>query len=325
MSLKKAAEAIKKYSKFLITAHTSLEGDALGSELAFYMLLRKLGKEAYIVNEDGIPYEYGFLPRKEIVRKFDKGVLRLDFDCFVALDCSDLRRTGEVYKLNSKYAPVINIDHHISNEMFGDVNWVDPHSSSASEMIYRLYKYMHIAFTDESALFLYVGIFTDTGSFRYSNTTSFTHKAASELLKFKISVPQVYNNVYGNIPYQDIKALTRIFPNLKLESAGKIAWVQIERAMLKESEQSFDIADHVLSFARAIRGVEVVVLFRHNLGVKDEIRINFRSQGKVDVNKIAKEFGGGGHKTASGATVRGDINQVRRKVLSRIKEEVSKL
>jgi len=116
--------------------------------------------------------------------------------------------------------------------------------------------------------------------------------------------------------------LSRILPTMRCEAQGRIAWFQVCQETLKNKKLTFDLTDHVLTFARAIKGVEVAVLFKENLGVKDEIRVNLRSQGRVDVNKIAAFFGGGGHKTASGATVNGKIDQVRRRVLAKIKESL---
>lgn len=336
MSLKRVVGLIKKHRNFLITVHTNPEGDALGSELAFYMMLKKLGKNAIIVNEDDVPYGYDFLPGQNIIKKFNrrfffesesvnsrkKDLRNINFDCFAVLDCSDLARTGEIHRLNSKSRPIINIDHHISNDRFGDANWVDPNASSTSEMIYVLYKRLKVPFDKDVALLLYVGILTDTGSFRYTNTTKHTHKAVSELLKYNLDVTGTYKHIYENIPFEDIKLLIRILPNIKREVGGKIIWFQIKQDMLKNKKLSFDLSEELLSFARAIKDVEVAVLFKENLGLKDEIRVNFRSQGRVDVNKIANFFGGGGHRTASGATVRGRIDQVRKKVLAKIKENL---
>ena len=323
MSLKKVVACVKRYKNFLITAHTNLEGDALGSELAFYRLLKKLGKHATIVNEDALPYGYDFLPGKENIKKFKNNLKKqLNFDCFVALDCSDLRRTGEVYRINTDAKPILNIDHHLSNQWFGDVNWVEPHASSCSEMIYKLYKKVRLPLDRDTAILLYAGILTDTGSFHYPNTTSFTHKAVSELLKYNLDIHQIYKNIYENIPFSDMKLLSKILPQIKRCVSGKIAWFQIGEGVLKNKKLSFDLTEHILSFARAIKDVEVVALFKENLGVKDQIRVNLRSQAKVDVNKIASFFGGGGHRTASGATVHGKIDQVRRKVLAKIKESL---
>jgi phosphoesterase RecJ-like protein len=300
-----------------------LEGDALGSELAFYGLLKKLGKHATIVNEDALPYGYDFLPGKENIKKFKNNLKKqLNFDCFVALDCSDLRRTGEVYRINTDAKPILNIDHHLSNQWFGDVNWVEPHASSCSEMIYKLYKKVRLPLDRDTAILLYVGILTDTGSFHYPNTTSFTHKAVSELLKYNLDIHQIYKNIYENIPFSDMKLLSKILPQIKRCVSGKIAWFQIGEGVLKNKKLSFDLTEHILGFARAIKDVEVVALFKENLGVKDQIRVNLRSQAKVDVNKIASFFGGGGHRTASGATVHGKIDQVRRKVLAKIRESL---
>lgn len=324
MSLKKAVACVKRNKKFLITSHTNLEGDALGSELAFYNLVKKLGKSAVVVNEDNLPYGYDFIPHKDKLIKYKDNLRGIKFDCFVVLDASDLTRTGEVYRLNLK-APktVLNIDHHISNRWFGDINWVEPTAASCSEMIYKLYKAMHVPFDKDTALLLYTGIVTDTGSFRYSNTSSMTHKAASELLKFKLDVAQIYKSVYENIPFEEMKLLSRILPGMKREAGGRIIWFQIKQDILKNKKLSFDLSEQLLTFGRAIKDAEVVVLFKENLGAKNEIRINLRSQGKVDVNKIAQLFGGGGHKTASGATVKGStIDQVRRRVLAKIKENL---
>lgn len=322
MGLREAAAAVRKYKNFLITTHTNAEGDAIGSQLAFYRLLKKLGKNAIMMNEDDLPCGYGFLPGVNDIRKFKANIRRLEFDCLAVLDCSDLGRTGEVYRVNRQAKPILNIDHHISNVNFGDVNWVEPHCSSTAEMVYALYKKMRVAFDRDSAICLYTGILTDTGSFRYSNTSAATHRVAAELVEFKLDIPEIYRNIHENIPYQDMTLLARILPRMKRDSQGRIIWFEVRKNMLKDKNITFDLTEHILSFARAIKGVEVVAIFKENLGVKDEIRINFRSQGCVDVNKIASYFGGGGHRAASGATVHGKISAVRKKVLSAIRKSL---
>jgi len=336
MGIKEAAACVKENNKFLITAHTNLEGDALGSELAFLCLLKALGKDGVIINDDKVPEEYNFLPGINNIKKFDRSTQRpqghglasnsqsqnIKFDCFTALDCSDLKRCAEVAQLNTLACPVLNIDHHISNDYFGDINWVNPAASSCAEMIYQLYKEMKISFNKDSALFLYVGILMDTGSFRYSNTTSFTHKAAAELLGYKIDPVQVYKNLYENVPFEDMKLLSRVLPDIKREPGGKIIWFQVKKDMLAGKKILFDLTEHMLSFGRLVKGVEVVVIFKENLKTENEVRVNFRSQGKFDVNEIARFFGGGGHKAASGCTIKGKINDVRRSVLRKIKENL---
>jgi len=318
VGLKKICASIRKFNNFLITAHTNLEGDALGAELAFYALIKKLGKQGVILNEDSIPYGYDFLPGIKRIRKLDRNSSRIKFDCLVVLDCADLKRTGDVYRLNKNAKPILNIDHHISNQGFGDTHWVDAHASSCSEMIYRIYKQMRLPISKPEAVSMYTGIMTDTGSFRYSNTTSFTHQAVAELLKFDINVPLIYRYVYENLALDETKLLIKLLPRINFSSQGRIAYFKLKRNMLKDGAISMDLGDQLLSFGRSIKGVEVVILFKENLGVKNQVRINLRSHGKVDVNKIAAIFGGGGHKTAAGCTTHGEINRVIKKVLASI-------
>jgi len=319
MGINEACQAIKKYNNFLITVHTSPEGDALGSEIGFLGLIEKLGKKGVIVNEDKIPYGYDFICPKGLINILDKNSSRIVFDCFVALDCADLARTGEVYKLNSLKKPILNIDHHISNRNFGDINWVDPEASSCSEMVYRLYKKLGAKIEKFAALAIYTGIMTDTGSFHYSNTSSSTFKAASELLKTGINTAEVYRNTHENIPLSDMKVLLKLLPKIKFYFSGKVACFRITKQAVKDARFSIDIADQLLNFARMIKGVEVVLLLKENFNLKNQVRINLRSQGKVDVNKIASYFAGGGHKAASGATLTGSIDKIEKEVISKIR------
>jgi bifunctional oligoribonuclease and PAP phosphatase NrnA len=322
MSLNEICESIKKYDNFLITAHTSPEGDALGAQLGFYNLIKKLGKQGTVISQDKLPYGYDFLPGHKIIHLLGKRPGKINFDCLVVLDCADLKRTGDVYKLNTANKPVLNIDHRISNRIFGDVNWVDPNASSCSEMIYKLYKKLHLVIDKNTALVLYTGLMTDTGSFRYSNTSSFTHKAAAQLMECGVNVTQVYRNTYENIPLSDVKLLLKLLPKITFFCQGKIAVFQIDKKLFLGTQPCVDLADLLLSFGRAIKGVEVVVLFKKNLGVKNEVRVNLRSQGKVDVNKVAAFFGGGGHKTAAGCTLHGEIKKVIKSVIIKIQQSL---
>lgn len=322
MSLNEICRSIKKHDKFLITAHISPEGDALGAVLGFYQLIKKLGKQAMILSDDQLPYGYDFLPGAKYIRRLGQKIKSVKFDCLVVLDCADLKRTGRVYKLNIDSKPVLNIDHHVSNQAFGDVNWVDAQASSCSEMIYRLYKHLHLPLDKNTALALYTGIMTDTGSFRYSNTSSSTFKAAAELLKFKINVAQVYRYAYENISPSEVKSLLKLLSEVKFFGQGRIAAFRINAHSSGTKIPGVDLADYALNFGRSIKGVEVVALFKDSLNLKSQIRVNLRSQGKVDVNKVAAFFGGGGHKTAAGCTVCGKFLAVRGKVIAKICQDL---
>lgn len=318
MSIRDAVACIRRHKRFLITAHTNLEGDALGSELALYLLLKKLGKSARIVNQDATPPAYSFLPAVGRIRRLS-GSTPSAFDCFVAVDCSNLKRCGEVSRFSWQAKELLNIDHHVSNERFGNANWVDHKVSSAAEMIYHLYVAMAVALDRQSALCLYVGMMTDTGSFHYSNTNASTHQIAAKLLAYGFDVTEVYRRIYESMPLADAKLLCALLPTIRLSAQGRIAWFQVPEGIVRKEGVFFDLSEQLLKFARSIQGVEIAAVFRQNLSVRHEIKVNLRSQGKVDVNKVAALFGGGGHPTASGCTIKGPLAVVRRRVLQKIR------
>jgi len=319
--MKKAVKCIRDNNTFLITMHINMEGDAVGSALAFRRLVEKLGKRAVVINDDPVPQVYSFLPGTSgilISQRRPSG----KFDCFTALDCSDLKRCGKAAEATSAARNILNIDHHISNVNFGSVNWVDPVSSSASEMVYRLYKKMNVPFDNESALLLYAGMMTDTGSFRYTNTSPETHRAAAELMPYGINPADVYRRIYEASSYADMQALTRILGKMRKDVSGKLIWFEVGKDVMPRRKMEMDLTEQILSYARSIKEAEVVVLFRENFSGKGEVRVNFRSRGKIDVNIIAGMFGGGGHATASGCTVSGGLKKVVKKVLSAVKENI---
>ncbi|MGE5308433.1 MAG: DHH family phosphoesterase [Deltaproteobacteria bacterium] len=326
MSLEKVVKIIRERRSFLVTVHTNLDGDALGSELAFARLLKKLGKTALCVNDDHIPYGYDFLPGVGSIRQYRQGMKLPRFDCAAVLDCSDMSRTGQVNTLDLSGVPVINIDHHVSNAGFGTVNWVDPGACCSCELVFRLFKRMRVRIDRQAALALYTGILTDTGSFRYSNTRPCTHQMASELLATGIDASAVYKKIYSSVPYDDMKLLSRILPTMQKDPRGKVIWFELPKELLEgRGAVSFDLSESILNFARSVKGVEVVVLFKENMTPHSGVRVNFRSQGKADVNRIAGIFGGGGHRTAAGATFHDKtIDQVKRRVLDAVQSEIAR-
>lgn len=314
-SLKEISDKIKKSKSFLITAHVSLEGDALGSELAAYALLKKLKKRVVIYNNDHTPPIYKFLPHSKVIKN---NLTEDKFDVAMVLDCSDSSRTGKVKDYLSRVKCIINIDHHISNTFFGDLNWVDSKASSACQMLYQLCEKMKIM--DENiALCLYTGIFTDTGNFTYTNTTKETHRIVAELMHYGVSPRLIYENVHSLCEEKDLKFIGKIISTLKFDSLRKICWASIN----KWEDKDYDLTEVIFSFMRLLKGVEVLILFK--TVEKDRIRVNFRSRPSVDVNKIAQFFGGGGHKSASGTTIEAGLKQAERKVVSFVKRYTNKI
>lgn len=319
MSLSKTVRLIKRHKVFLITTHINPEADGIGAELAFLYLVRKLGKQGFILNESKVPAECKFLPGINYIQPVSQRNKIREFDCVVFLDCSESRRSPRVAEL-TKGRPLLNIDHHRSNTRFASVNWVDPKASSACEMVYRLYRALKVAIDKDVALMLYAGITVDTGSFHYNNTTASTHRIAASLIEKGISVSGVYNKLFENSSFNDIKSLGRILLTVERDAAGKIAWAQIPRSTLKQKLIKADMAESVLGLLRSIQGVELSMIFKEALNKKNQVRINFRSQTAFDCNRLASCFGGGGHKNASGATVTGDLVEVKEKVIQYAKK-----
>lgn len=318
-TLKQVEGLIKKHKVFLITTHVNPEADGIGAELAFFYLLKKLGKNGFIINESKVPAECEFLPGIKHIQPLSRKTKRKKFDCGVFVDCSASLRSPRVAEL-TEGRPLLNIDHHRSNTRFASVNWVDPNASSACEMVYRLYRKLKVPVDKDAAVMLYAGITVDTGSFHYSNTSVLTHRIAASLIEKGISVSWVYNKLFENSSFNDIKWLGRILLTVERDAAGKIVWAQIPRERLKQKLSAADTAESVLGLLRSIKGVELSMIFKEALNKKNQVRINFRSQTTFDCNRLASCFGGGGHRNASGATVRGGLVEVKEKVIQYAKK-----
>jgi len=319
--MKQILKAIKRHNRFLITAHVNLEGDSIGSQLAMKELLEGMGKEAFILDNDAVPEHYKFLPKVDEMS--NRTAADLSFDAAVVVDCPTLKRTGKVAGIiKDKF--IINVDHHISNERFGDINWVQPNASSAGEMVYRLFKEAGLRLTKETALCLYIAILTDTGSFNYDNTSSVTHEIAGELLGYGLDPAVVSERVYERRGLSDIKLLGLALSTIKINRDGDVAYMEVTGKMLKKTGASIAKSEGLVNYARSIDKVRVAILFREDSAGTRRIHVSFRAKGDVDVNVIASLFGGGGHVKAAGCVVKGSLAEVRRKVLARVEEALKR-
>lgn len=317
MNYKKIIQTIKKHKTFLISAHVNPDPDALCSEIALAIYLRSLGKTADIVNEEAIPGRFKFLPHSNWVKRYsDKK--HASYDVAIILDCGDLSRVGKVQKLISPQTIVINIDHHITNDYFGRIHCVVHKASSTAEILFELLSAAKFKLTDNAAMHLYTGIMTDTGSFRYENTSPRTFEIAAQLKRYGFSADKIYRQIYESIPANDIKEFTKIIKQFHSEFDGRAAYVYLQKDVLSKFSQEFDLRDTIFKFLRAIKGVDVIVIFTEV--AKNKTRINFRSFGKVDVAKIAHSFNGGGHKNASGGLIAKNMKDAQKVVLKAIKK-----
>ncbi len=319
MSIRRVKAAIKKFNKFLIASHINPEADAVGSQVAMAFLLRKLGKVAVMLDDSPVPGLLQFIKGTEEISK--EMPHDFNYQAVIILDSPDLARIGRVSEYIKKDAVIINIDHHISNRNFGKFNWVEPEFSSAGEMVYDLFKAFKVKIDLDDAIALYAAIMTDTGSFRYSNTSSKAHRIAAELIDIGIQPYEMHTKIYETSSIQDTNLLGESLQTMKLTEDGKIAWLWVTKEMLKKTKASLEGTEGIINFARSIDGVEIAILFRET-GTEGRVKVSFRSKGKVDVNKLAATFNGGGHPTASGCTVFGKIEEVEKKVLEKAKEVI---
>jgi bifunctional oligoribonuclease and PAP phosphatase NrnA len=315
------ARAIRENKSFLITAHVNLEGDSLGSQLAMKELLDSLGKESFIYDADPVPEHLMFLPKAHQVKnKISDGD---KFDVALVLDCPTLKRVGKVAG-SIKDSLIVNIDHHISNENFGKVNWVDAKASSAGEMVYHLFGKLGQPLTKEAALDLYIAILTDTGSFNYDNTSKVTHEIAGELLGYGLDPAKVSENVYERKDVTDLKLLGMVLATIKVDKAGEIAYMELTKEMLESTGADISKSEGLVNYARSIDKVKVAMLFREDPKTPGRVHVSFRSKGDADVNEIAQSFGGGGHMKASGCVVDGTLAEAEKNVLAKVEENLAR-
>ncbi|MBI5415239.1 MAG: bifunctional oligoribonuclease/PAP phosphatase NrnA [Candidatus Omnitrophica bacterium] len=317
--IKKIIRTIRDNRTFLISTHVNPDPDALGSELALAGYLRGLGKKVHIVNEAPVLARFYFLPGVDRIKSYEGG-MKVGYDAAIVLDCGELERVGKVRRLVPPGKTVINIDHHITNDFFGDLNLVDAKASSTAEVIYALIQEGEGRLTRDVALNLYIGIMTDTGSFRFENTTARAHHIAGDLMRFNFSVKDLYRKVYASIPRADLKQFVKLMSRFEVLFGGKVVCLELSRKTISRFSKQFDLRDAIFQFLRSMRGVEVVVIFTQ-VG-KARTRVNLRSTEKFDVAALASHFRGGGHQRASGCSIEKDMKGARRDLLARLGESL---
>lgn len=322
-SFKEIKEEIMKSKRIGLSFHTSPDGDAIGSTLSLLNALRYLGKDAYIISRDVIPDNFSFL---SFANEVDGITLepKADTDLVIVLDCGNVDRISA--DLSNYIGKIINIDHHISNEKYGFINYVDITAAATCEISYLLIKELGIDFHNKNGIetaigsAVYIGIVTDTGSFRHSNVTSRTHSIVSELIELGIDNSKIHSNLFDNKPFEKVKLMGSVLSNIELVLDNKVAVLQIPKGMLEEFNlQNTDTSD-IISVGLGIKGVEVSMLLKE---VEDGVKGSLRSKNNVDVRKIAEVYGGGGHIKAAGVMQKGiDIAKAKENLLKTIKEEM---
>jgi bifunctional oligoribonuclease and PAP phosphatase NrnA len=316
MVLEKIISVFNTSENIAILPHISADGDAIGSSLALAQALVKLNRKAVVFLEESIPAVYNFLPGCELAKVFTTDNTR--FDAVVALDTGDIGRLGDRKEIFEDGKITINIDHHNTNSEFAFYNYVSTGSSAVGEIIYQLIKMMGLEIDSDMSTCLYVAIATDSGGFRFSNTTKLTHLIISDLISKGISVAEVSQKIFDSTSFEKVKLMGAAADSLELVEKGKIAIITITNDVLKKSGAKEEDCDGIINMGRNIRGVEVAVMLRQ--WDNGEIKVNLRSNSNLDVSAIASMYNGGGHKKAAGYITKGSLDDVKNKLLKDIKE-----
>jgi phosphoesterase RecJ-like protein len=311
----RAAEEILRRRRFVLTSHVRPDGDAIGSQLAMAYALRALGKDVRIVNRDPAPPPLQVFPGVagiEIAERTDD-----PGDCVIVMESGDLSRTG-VAGLERGF--IINIDHHVGNTMFGAVNWFDVSAAACGEMVFDLVRDLGVPLTPEIAVHIYVAILTDTGSFHYSNITPRTFEISRLCVEAGVDPTTVARSVYDSNTLGRLRLSTAVLNQMRLDPSGRLAVLSVDQRLAVEQGGTYEDTEGIINQPLTVKEIQAVVFFKE-IGPRDW-RVSMRSKGAVDINAVAKEFGGGGHKNASGCSATGGLEELIRvfeqKILAQI-------
>ena len=323
MTLKEISKVILESNKIGLTFHTSPDGDAMGSTLGLLNGLRALGKDVYIVSREVIADNLSFLPLGEEVDGNTQEP-SFDTDLVIVLDCGNRDRICA--DLDNYDGELINIDHHITNEYYGTMNYVEPTSAATGELVYLLLEELGFKFDSEDEILqsigmcLYTSLVTDTGSFRHSNVTQRTHKIAGDLISVGVNNTRIYNELFDNKPYEKVKLMGIALSSLELFLDGKVSFIKLSKKLLESLNLGNVDTSDIISIALGIKNVEVAVVIKE---VDDGVKGSLRSKADFDVRKIAEALGGGGHVKAAGFKLKDySVDAAEKKIISEIEKEI---
>ena len=315
--LSQVVQLIENKKTFGITTHMRPDGDGIGSSLALCWLLESLDKQAEIIVRDPVPSSCIRLPGAHKVRRVTE--IDSQYDAVFVMECSDVERPG-IKNLDRQF--VVNIDHHSSSQLFGNINWIDSTASAVGEMIYNLCKAIGGRITHEIAECVYTALLTDTGSFHFSNTTERTFKVASELIRAGVKPAKLAESVYSSYPWSRVLLLGQVMSSVRRDASGKVAALRQSQQMLDYARATEEDAEGFVNIPLSSGDVEAVVMLKES--EPGLFRASLRSKGDVNVAKIAEKYGGGGHRNAAGCTVRGNWDEVEDGLVEMLIDAVTK-
>lgn len=307
-------ELLSSAGRILVVTHVAPDGDAIGSLLGLGRFLRAQGKEVTLACEDHLPPVYAWLPgSKEIVQR-DAGL----YDLLISLDCSDERRMGSIFSERLATIPLLNIDHHVTNTLFGTVNWVEPSSVSTSQMILALADSLGWPLDQAVAICLLTGLVTDTRSFRTHNVDTLAMRAVLRLMEAGASLSEISQRVLDQRPLASVRLWGQAITGLRLD--GDVLWTEVTRGMRQRWAVEENGDSGLANFLSGVREPKVVVVFTER--ENGTIDVGMRSVPGYDVSEVALQLGGGGHPQAAGCTLEGDLKTVKEQVLRQIRRNL---
>lgn len=304
--VKEIRNIINNSEKICIAGHKSPDGDCIGSVMALYEFLKPLKKDVTVFLDGNIPYNYkAFIGENIIAKEYNNE----EFDLMFLLDCSDKSRLGKFEAAYTNSKKTVVIDHHKTNDSFGDINIIDPEMSSTGELLYDLLKMTNMNIPKETAINIYVAILTDTGKFSYSNTSSKTHIKTAELINMGVDVSEIDNIVYNSKPSNVVKAFIDCISSIEFYYNDKLCITAITKEILDKNKADMADIDGVVEFLREINEVEVSCVLKENGG---HTKVSLRSKNYVDVSSISVKFGGGGHAKAAGFEIKDTLENTKK-------------
>jgi len=310
-------DAIHARRRFLITSHARPDGDSIGSQLAMAYALEALGKEVRIVNSDPAPEHYLEFPgvdRIEVALQ----VLERDFDALIVMEAGDFRRTG-VSGLEGHFT--INIDHHQGNTGYGDLNWLDETAAACGELVFELIDVLDVPLTIEIATHIYLAILTDTGSFHHSYITPRTFEICRQCVEVGVSPAAMARRVFDSNSFGKLKLIGALLDEMDLRDNGRLAVLYLNDEILNATGTTYNDTEGLINLPLTAREIHAVAFFK--VGADGDVRVSLRSKYDVDVRSVAARYGGGGHKNASGFTVRGPLEDVREVIIAEIEQAIA--
>jgi len=302
-----------------VASHIRPDADALGSTIAFALWLRDCGKEVTAYNEEGSTAKFHYLPCHEIVSL--PPATPQKFDVFVALDTSVKNRLGTVNKAIAPGTTILNIDHHISNENYGDVNFIDASAPATGQILLEFFQHVGACVSAEMATNLFAAISTDTGSFQYAGTNERTFAAASHLISCGVDVPGLSRAMYDSQPRRRFELLRHALNTAEFHCDDRIATFSLPMDLVERLKVLPEDNEGIIDHLRSIDGVEAAVFFEEL--PEGKVRVSARSKfPRIDVCKVCKQFEGGGHAMAAGARVDGTLAQVKNDFLKALSDEI---